>query len=274
MKFDEINYWSEIKLDIIKEYAQAYSTIISAQKNFNLYHIYIDAFSGAGVHYSKDKKEFVLGSPLNALNISPRFKEYHLIDLNQAKSDHLSSLTKDEKDVFVYNGDCNSILLQRVFPKCLYKNYRRALCLLDPYGLHLNWEVIKAAGEMKSIEIFLNFPVTDMNRNVFWSNPNNVDACQIDRMNAYWGDDSWRKAAYDTTCNFFGFEEKTTNQAIAYAFQKRLKDVAKFKFVPDPIPMRNSKSAIIYYLFFASQNQTGHDIIQDIFNKYRDRGVV
>jgi three-Cys-motif partner protein len=140
--------------------------------------------------------------------------------------------------------------------------------------LHLNWEVIKAAGEMKSIEIFLNFPVTDMNRNVFWSNPNNVDACQIDRMNAYWGDDSWRKAAYDTTCNFFGFEEKTTNQAIAYAFQKRLKDVAKFKFVPDPIPMRNSKSAIIYYLFFASQNQTGHDIIQDIFNKYRDRGVV
>lgn len=28
--FDEIGYWSEIKLDIIREYAQAYSTILSA----------------------------------------------------------------------------------------------------------------------------------------------------------------------------------------------------------------------------------------------------
>ena len=37
--FDEINYWSEIKLDIIKEYAAAYSKILNAQKS--LYHIYL-----------------------------------------------------------------------------------------------------------------------------------------------------------------------------------------------------------------------------------------
>jgi hypothetical protein len=32
-KYDEIGYWSEIKLDIIKEYASAYSRILSSQKN-------------------------------------------------------------------------------------------------------------------------------------------------------------------------------------------------------------------------------------------------
>ena len=27
--FDEIGYWSEIKLDIVKDYAQAYATILA-----------------------------------------------------------------------------------------------------------------------------------------------------------------------------------------------------------------------------------------------------
>jgi len=39
LKFDTIGYWSEIKLDIIREYAGAYSKILSAQR-LTLYHIY------------------------------------------------------------------------------------------------------------------------------------------------------------------------------------------------------------------------------------------
>jgi three-Cys-motif partner protein len=274
MKFDKINYWSELKLDILKDYAQAYSTVITGHKGTSLHHIYIDAFSGAGIHYSKQSNEFVLGSPLNALNISPRFKEFHLIDLDSKKAQYLSDIVKDEKNVHVYNDDCNTVLLNQVFPNCRYKDYRRALCILDPYGLDLDWEIIKTAGEMKSIEIFLNFPVVDMNRNVLWKNPNSVQNCQMERMNLFWGDDSWKQAAYETTGNLFGYEEKTTNQEIANAFRERLKKVANFKYVPEPIPMRNSKSAIVYYLFFASQNKTADHIVKDIFNKYRDRGVV
>ena len=95
MKFDEINVWSEIKLDIIKEYAQAYSKILNARSKAKLHHIYIDAFAGAGVHYSKTKEDYVPGSPVNALSIKPRFKEYHLIDLDIEKADFLKDLLKD-----------------------------------------------------------------------------------------------------------------------------------------------------------------------------------
>jgi three-Cys-motif partner protein len=66
-KYAEIGYWSEIKLDIIKDYATAYSRILSSQKNPNLYHIYIDAFAGAGKHISKKTGTFILGSPMNPL---------------------------------------------------------------------------------------------------------------------------------------------------------------------------------------------------------------
>jgi len=50
-----------------------------------------------------------------------------------------------------------------------------------------------------------------------------------------------------------------------------LKEIAKFEYVPEPIPMRNRQGAIIYYLFFASPNKTGNKIINDIFKKWRKR---
>jgi three-Cys-motif partner protein len=269
--YDEINYWSEIKLEIVREYATAYSTILHAQKN--LKHIYIDAFAGAGINISKSTGGFVAGSPLNALHVTPPFEEYHLIDLDSQKADSLRMITGDRSDVRIYKGDCNTILLQKVFPRVKYEAYRRALCLLDPYGLHLNWEVMRTAGKMKTIEIFLNFPIADMNRNVLLRSPDNVDPKQVSRMNIFWGDESWRKAAYDTGGNLFGWEEKTTNAAMVEAFQKRLKTVAGFQYVPDPIPMRNSNNAVVYYLFFASNKPVAANIVKQIFDKYRNKEV-
>jgi len=72
MKIDEVGYWSELKLEIIKKYAAAYSQILAAQKS-SLEHHYIDAFAGAGIHVAKRTGESILGSPLNALNIDPPF---------------------------------------------------------------------------------------------------------------------------------------------------------------------------------------------------------
>jgi len=47
-----------------------------------------------------------------------------------------------------------------------------------------------------------------------------------------------------------------------------LKKVAGFGFVPEPLPMRNSRKAIVYYLFFASRKAVAEKIITDIFGKY------
>jgi len=273
MKYDEVNYWSEIKLDIVKEYAGAYSTILHAQKKPSLYHVYIDAFAGAGVHISRTTSQFIQGSPLNALSIDPPFKEYHLIDLDKKKADSLRKITTQHKNVTIYGEDCNRVLIENIFPRVRYEDYRRGLCLLDPYGLHLNWEVISKAGQMKSIEIFLNFPVADMNRNVLWRDPEKVDSQQAIRLTAYWGDNSWREAAYENTRNLFGWEEKRGNEAIAESFRERFIKVAGFKYVPTPVPMRNSKGTIIYYLFFASQKPVAAHIVTGIFSKYQNKGV-
>jgi three-Cys-motif partner protein len=273
LRFDEIGYWSEVKLDIIREYAAAYSKILSAQTSPALRHAYIDAFAGSGIHLSRTTNEFVLGSPLSVLNVRPPFREYHLIDVDSEKIDKLRALVGPRNDVSIYEGDCNRILSESVFPRVKYEDYCRGLCILDPYGLHLDWKVSQAAGRMKTIDMFLNFPVADMNRNVLWHQPDKVPPEQAVRMTAYWGDESWRKIAYTTTGNLFGFPEKESNTVVAEAFRERLKHVAGFKRVPEPLPMRNRNNAVVYYLFFASQKDTAEGIVLDIFQKYRDRGA-
>ncbi len=268
MLFEDIGSWSEIKLEIIRKYASAYSRILANQRG--LHHIYIDAFAGAGVHVARSTGEYVLGSPLNALLVQPPFKEYFLIDLVPDKVASLGKIVGDRADVHLLSGDCNTLLLESVFPLVRWEDYRRGFCLLDPYGLDLDWTVMTTAGGMRSLEMFLNFPVLDMNRNVFWRDPAGVDAVDVERMTRFWGDDSWRRVMYSTMGNLYGWEEKSgDNDDIARAFQKRLKEVAGFKHVPEPLPMKNSRGNIVYYLFFASQNTTGDKIVTDIFRKYR-----
>ena len=275
LEFDLIGDWSQVKLDIVRDYAQAYSQILARQPR--LKHVYVDAFAGAGIHQLKATGTLIPGSPLNALAVDPPFRELHLIDLDGAKIANLHQLVGEREDVHIYEGDSNRILLEKVFPRIRFEDYRRGLCLLDPYGLSLDWKVISAAAAMKSIEIFLNFPIMDMNRNALWSNPSGVAPEDLARMNAFWGDESWKDDLYAQQGNLFGQPDLVKsggNREIVSAFRGRLREVAGFQEVPEPIPMRNSKNATVYYLFFASQNATGARIARHLFQKYRKQQAV
>lgn len=270
-EFDEIGIWSELKLEIVEQYGAAYTRAFSRTPKLKKY--YIDGFSGAGVHVSKKTKALVEGSPSRALKVQPPFDGYCFIDLNANKTGYLRSLCGKRADVDIHTGDSNKYLIETVLPGIQYEKYTRALCLLDPYGLHLDWEVILQAGQSRAVDMFLNFPVMDMNRNAIWHEPEKVPPDGVERMNKFWGDDSWRTAAYAESPQMNLFSEPETvkqpNDAIVEAFRKRLRDVAGFGYVPEPLPMRNGKNAVVYYLFLASPKEVAAKIITDIFRKYR-----
>ena len=146
-EFDEIGVWSELKLEIIQEYGSAYTKAFNNSPGLKKY--YIDGFSGAGRHVSKRNRSVVEGSPARALNVSPPFDGYYFIGLDPEKTDYLRSLCGNRSDVHIYTGDCNEILTAHVLPKIQFRDYTRALCLLDPYGLHLDWDVMLKAGQSK-----------------------------------------------------------------------------------------------------------------------------
>jgi three-Cys-motif partner protein len=76
LEFDDIGYWSVLKLDILKKYAAAYTRIMRAQENPSYHYSYIGAFSGAGTHILKKTGDAVPGSPLNALKVDPPFLHF------------------------------------------------------------------------------------------------------------------------------------------------------------------------------------------------------
>jgi three-Cys-motif partner protein len=273
-EYDEIGIWSEVKLAIIKDYAAAYAKILDKTRRESLKRLewlYIDAFAGPGVHLSRTTGDIVDGSPLIALKTTPPFSEYHFIDSDPRRAEQLRHIAGDRADVKIYSEDCNNILLERVFPRAKYEDYRRALCLLDPYNINLRWEVIEKAGHMGSVDLFLNFMIMDINRNVLRLNPDKAIQSKIDQLTRLWGDQTWFDAAYDSSGNLFGDPEKVSNERFELSWRERLKKKAGFKFVSEPMPMRTKTNSVIYYLYFASQKPVAASIVDDIFEKYRKR---
>jgi three-Cys-motif partner protein len=273
-EYDEIGIWSEVKLAIIKEYAAAYARILDKtrrEKIPSLKWLYIDAFAGPGVHLSKTTGEIVDGSPLIALKTVPPFSEYHFIDANAARADQLKTIAGLRNDVHIYSEDCNQVLLREVFPRAKYNDYRRALCLLDPYNINLKWEVIETAGQMRSVELFLNFMIMDINRNAMRRNRDSAIYSKIYQLTALWGDASWENAAFSSAGMLFEDPEKVSNEQFERAWRERLKKKAGFKFVSEPMPMKTKNNSVIYYLYFASQKPVAAGIVDYIFNKYRNQ---
>lgn len=271
MKFDEIGEWTRIKLDIIEQYAVPYAQIMSKQM---LKFYYIDAFSGAGIHIDRETGADIDGSPLRILRGNIPFDKYYFIDLDSKKADFLGNYCEKnfpDRKIEVRQGDCNEII-EDIVSGMEYKNYERVFCLLDPYGLHLNWEIIEMMGKKNIVDLILNFPIMDMNRNAIWHDYKKVPEQDRNRMTQFWGDESWFDTAYSPSLQSDIFNSnpvyKQSNEVITNAFQKRLKNVAGFKHVPKPIPLKISNGSTIYYLFFASQNATANRIAKSIFTKY------
>jgi three-Cys-motif partner protein len=129
------------------------------------------------------------------------------------------------------------------------------------------------AGQSRAVDMFLNFPVMDMNRNAIWKNPQKIPQRGVQRMTKFWGDESWKQAAYAKSpqSDLFGAPKmvKQANEEIVAAFRERLRKVAGFAHVAEPLPMKNSANAVVYYLFLASPKAVAERIIDDIFRKYR-----
>lgn len=273
-EYDEIGIWSEVKLAIIKDYASAYAKILDKTRREQISRLrfqYIDAFAGPGIHLSRTTGAMVEGSPLIALNTTPPFSQYHFIDADPARARQLRQLSGPREDVHIYSRDCNDVLLEEVFPKVQYADYQRALCLLDPYNINLKWKVIETAGQMGSVEVFLNLMIMDINRNALRRDRTQAVQSKVDQLTRLWGDSSWEEAAYSSEGRLFEDPQKVSNARFEEAFRERLKSKAGFKYVSPPMPMKTKTNSVIYYLYFASQKPVAAGIVDDIFNRYRKR---
>jgi len=213
---------------------------------------------------------------MQVIQVEPKFNHYYFIDSNSEKIRFLGDRVGTNNNVTLIEGDSNIVLLNDIFPKFERRFKKRGLCFLDPYGLHLNWDVVKTAGKLGTLEVFINFLIFDMRRNVFLNNPKTIKNLHNERMNKFWGDNTWFDCVYTKSNDLFNVQtySKKSESEIVKAYQMRLMSKASFKFVPDPVPMPLGENAPLYYIFFATQNEVASKIVTYLFDKYKKTGSV
>ena len=271
---DIIGPWSEQKLDLLSQYLHAYSRIMNKKKSewLKAYH-YIDAFAGSLTPISRDQQAYVDGSPLVALKTMPPFDGYWFIEKKQERIRRLKSIKQEypDRNVNIFHGDCNEILVSKICPRITYRSFQRAVVFLDPYGLQVKWETVIKLSETKAMDLFINFPIMGVNRLLKKREVPSQSAIEV--LTRIFGDDSFLNLYQESRqLTIFGerpMERVTLDaESVSNLYRNRLKTL--FKYVSQPKIMRNSTNSPLYALIMASHNERAIKITNDIFGRHAE----
>ena len=278
--------WTEQKLEYLREYLHAYTTIMS---KYSFHFAYIDAFAGTGYHEpkhdentdqimlfnptSEETQEFLDGSARIALQVKHPFKEYVFIEKNKNRFSELKRLREEfpKQLIKFINSDANDYLINWCDETDWTSN--RALVFLDPYGMQVNWETIKSIAETEDIELWILFPLGTINR--LLEKQGQISRARQRTLDRFFGEPNWRKVFYPLTefsLTQENYRQKTGDifTEIGKYFMERLQGI--FAGVADNPPLLyNSNNVPLYLLCFAAGNpkvaETAVNIAQDILLK-------
>ena len=287
--------WTDQKLECVKKYLRAYTTIMSKQ-SFRF--AYIDAFAGTGYRemesdegtdeimfpdlVSPEVASFRDGSARNALEVEPPFMKYVFIEKNMNRYEELEELKEEYllKPEFSENMiECRQEDANEYLKNLCRKSWKthRALVFLDPYGMQVEWETIKSIAQTQAIDLWILFPLGTVNR--LLKNDGEIRPVLQARLNMFFGEHDWYDAFYQLAKQISLFNEEERWQktddifgTIEQYFIERLQGI--FKGVANnPLILRNSKNVPLYLLCFAAGNQRGAPIAvkiaQDILEDMR-----
>lgn len=281
--------WAREKLDCLAKYLDAYTKIL--RKQTHLTYIYIDAFSGAGRHRIRttndsadqldlaivaqlvrddpEHQEFVAGSPRVALDIKHPFQKYIFIEQDSDRAHALEELKKDYfgPEILVRQDDCNHYIGTTLLnPKRAWANLR-AVIFLDPFGMQVPWRTIERIGNVKHIEVIINFPVGMAIQRLLRRNAE-FTTKQRRRLDQYFGSADWHRVVYERKTGLFGeITNKVgdSNTALTNWYRDRL--AQHFRFVSSARLIRSTRKQPLYYLIHAGSNRTGARIADYILSQ-------
>jgi three-Cys-motif partner protein len=261
---------TERKLDCLRAYLSAYST---ALKSLNFSRVYIDAFAGTGSRTETraslpffggaDLEEITTpGSAKIALETSPPFHHLLFIEHDPKKVVALKKTIADHPGgrAHVREGDANEIV-QRICKRFDWHRERmRGVIFLDPYGMEVDWDTVKAIADTEALDCWYFFPLSGLYRNAPRDSLR-LDQSKIDALTRVFGTDTWRhewyeekQEQYDLLGQLVSGENRILDvDRIEEWVHKRLKDVFKGA-VLKPLRLKHSNGAPMASLFFAVSN--------------------
>ena len=273
--------WTFDKIEIFIKYVKAYLEIMKVHPYWKL--IYFDGFAGSGdiIHSDTDEVTLLEGMAKRILQIDdPRsFDIYYFVDKSEDNTKKLEELIEKNfinksSSIFIVKNDCNIKLIDLAnFLNKPENKKHKVLAFIDPYGMQLNWDSIKAL-EGLPIDMWILVP-TGIGVNRLLKKDCQISDEWLNKLKSFLGLSKDEILSYfysevieDT---LFGKETKICkeDQAIEKAgilYKKQLLSV--FKFISNPFLMRNKTGSILFHFFMASNNATAQKIANDIIKPY------
>lgn len=296
--------WTEQKLECFESYVKAYLAIMNVYRN--KYHwklIYFDGFAGCGDRETKEigedrtidifGEEFVSKNDLNLyqgaaervarLDKMPGFDYYYFVDKFEENLTRLElKLTQydiNRRAKFI-NDDANPSILQlasfmkmdaerKATPQNPY--HYKTLCLLDPFGMSIDWEtIVQLAG--RSLDLWILVPTGSIVSRLI---QNDGKLRYPDTLSRFFGlpkeEIESRFFFKEQVVDLFGEHDeirkvKNAIEVISELYCEQIGTL--FPYVTqEPLVLRNSNNVPIFSFVCASYNKTAVKIAQQIINK-------
>lgn len=270
--------WTERKLEALHAYLEACQRIFTRNPRAKaLKTIYVDAFAGTGRRdagedltqplfgYDDEIRRYQEGSAAIALSLPEKFHRYAFLDIKAGHVDALRDMVRREfpdleNRCQIECAEAN----EWVTRWCDEQDWRawRAVVFLDPYGMDVEWQTLRAIAGTKAIDLWLLFPLgIGASRVLPAETP--PEGAWAESLTRLFGTSDWRDRFYHhekTTDLFAPTEDSWTKIAgvreILEFFLERLASIFA-DAVEQPLILKNSKNSPMYALCFAAGNPRG-----------------
>jgi three-Cys-motif partner protein len=268
-----MDYWTakphaEQKYTILGKYLAACGTFARRYRNF----AYIDTHGGSGLVKMEEEAPLlsistrhIEGSPLIAARAIQAWaggREFpcHIIEIHPGRYETLCQSMAAFPWVHAHRGDCN-VLLPQILEDI--PTWAFVLCFVDPDGLvyedpgsyrrvsQFTWSTMQRIASRSKVEVLLNFPLEAILRTSGYcekQSDRRVSETMASNLTTYFGCEDWRGLSGKR--QFLGL------------YLGRLRALG-FQFA-GAYYIRGSRRAPLYYLVFATRNQTGAKIMRDV----------
>jgi three-Cys-motif partner protein len=248
------------KYNILSKYLNVCKKFNAIYNNF----VYVDTHGGSGRVFYKGK--LLDGSPLIASGWNVN-APCHVVEIDEDTYRCLCKSTGGCANVHTYYGDCNEIIKQIL--SNIPKGRKFVFCFVDPNSLvyrspdgstydQVKSETILAISDFPRTELLLNFPLEAIMRCAgdFKANPD-TDRGQANgqRVTTFMGSESWKDLQLD-------------RRKYLELYLDEMLDTYNYKGAM--LVRSEEKNLPLYYLVYATTNQTAAKIMRDIMKKEGD----
>ena len=287
--------WTEEKLNAFEKYVNAYLTIMNKYRGqYDWKLIYFDGFAGSGFRNEanvSDENQLMIdliddhqitveelapykGAAERVLSIAQDgFDYYYFIDKDAASSNQLQEkLTPFQKNkrLEFRHSDANTEV-SKLSDAMHGNNKLKALVLLDPFGMQVDWNSIeKLKGTSTDLWILIPTGVI-VNRLL----DRKCKLTHIEKLTSFFGKDEafLRNYFYNTRqeSTLFGETEvveklKEPIRMIANLYIQQMKTIFKYA-TEEPLVLYNTRDTPIFHFACASNNESAVKIAHEIINK-------